>query len=411
MAELTRRGTLGALGGALLAGCLGGAESGGLVGTATEGPAGITASVASPPAAGTWPMAKRDAAATASAPAANGPSSLPLELDWSHSTGQSEMRTPVVTEGPLLALTGHPDASLAALDPATGEPTWAVTHDWLGHASPAVAGDRAFVPWGYYQTGEYVDALALDDGARAWRATLSDAAATDLVHVGDTLYGVLESGPTLLALSADSGATALRLPFSEPAFRIKRLAVADGTVFAAVSGMETDYPDVGFVVAIDPVAGEADWIHELAAPVVDLSVAEGTVYAVSGTGLTALAAGDGERRWADETFEGSVGAVCVSDGTVLAGAFKQVRAVDAASGEGRWEAGVGGSRALVVAGDTVYAVGRAPGESTRYGIAAIDVAEGQIRWRHGLAARPTSASVAAGRLYVGTDGGRLLAFG
>lgn len=397
-------------GSALLAGCLSGSESSTLSGSVEAGPGEVSASVDSAPAAGTWPMAKRDAAATASAPAANGPPAFPLEQDWRRTTEQSEMRPAVVTDGTLLALTGNPDANLAALDPTTGEPRWSVTHDRLGHATPALAGDRAYVPWGYYQTGEYVDALALSDAARVWRATLPEAPATDLVHVGDTIYGTLEADRALIALRADSGETALRFALSEPAFRMNRLAVADGTVFAAVSGMETDYPDVGFVVAIDPVAGELRWIHETSFPVADLSVADGRVFAVAGDEVVALAGSDGEVEWSDEDFEGGVETVCVADGTVIVGGLKEVRAVHAASGEERWENAFGGRQALVAAGQILYALGRAAGASKRWAVTGIGLGTGDVRGRHQLPSQPSSASVAGGRLYVGTEDGELIAY-
>lgn len=411
MSPISRRQALAALGGSLLAGCLSRSAPDSLSGRVEAGPGAVSATVQSPPAPGTWPMARRDAAATASAPAANGPTTFPLEEVWTHETEQSAMRPAVVGDGTLLALTSNPDANLAALDPVTGTVRWSVTHDRLGHATPALADDRAFVPWGYYQTGEYIDALALEEGARVWRATVGEAPATDLVHVGDTVYGVLESNQTLIALSATTGDLALEFALSEPAFRIPRLAVADGTVYAAVSGMETDYPDVGFVVAIDPVGGEIRWIHEAEFPVADLSVAEGAIYAGSGAGLAALDAETGDVSWSVDPFDGAVKRVAIRDGVVVGGTFKGARAFDATSGDPRWHHGsVGSDRGLVIAGDDVYMAGKVWDGDSKWGVESLALGSGSVRWRQVPSPKPRSISVAAGRLYLGTDDGRLLAY-
>lgn len=409
MPRLSRREALAALGGAALAGCLD--EPGRDPAGTTAGETGfpVSATVESPPADGAWPMAKRDAGATAGAPVANGPDGFPLERAWTRRTGQGDMHPAIVADGTLLALTSHPDADLAALDPADGQASWSRTHDRLGHGPPALVGDRAIVPWGYYQSGEYVDALALADGSRDWRTTVAEAPIA-VLPVGDTVYVALEANTTVLGLSLEAGEEQYRHRFAEPAFRIRRLAVADGRLFAGIAGMETDYPDVGFVVALDPAAGRLDWRHEASSPIDDLAVTGGTAFAGSGAGLEALDEASGEVEWVANQLHGRAKHVAVRDGTVVAGSFNEVRAFAAASGEQRWRHETGGGRGLAIAGDVAYAAGKADGEDAEWAIVGIDLGSGEIRGRQATDAEPRSLSIADGRLYLGTRDGRLLAF-
>lgn len=412
MRRLTRRQALGLFGTTFVAGCsTSRSQTGPPDWTVEDGPATATAHTEAPPAEGTWPMAKRDPAATASAPAVNAPAAFPLELQWTHRTGQHDMQPPVVTVRTLLAQTRSPDSTMAALEPGTGAERWSVTQETLSPASPALGSGVGFVTQSGHDVTHAVRAVDLADGTDRWRVTDVSHPDTDLVVVGDTVYGGLASEAAVFALTAGSGDQCFQLRLSRPSIAVRRLAIADGTVYAATAGMETDYPDTGHVIAFEPAAGEVRWMYDAANPVRDLAVSEGTVVATDGFSVVGLSTSDGELEWADRRFNGGVRTVAARDDTVLAGGNRQIKALESQTGEERWVGEFGGSRAAMNAGDHVFVAGRPPDESSRWGVAALDLESGATRWRHDLSTKPTAASVAAETFFVGTRDGRVLAFG
>lgn len=415
---LTRRQALGLFGTSLVAGCMrDDSFSGPPDWTVEDGPAAVTTRQETPPAEGTWPMAKRDPAGTASAPAENGPSSLPLDRRWTYSTGPHESRarmwTPAVASGVLLAQLANPTPTkLAALDPATGEEQWAVAADKLGASSPAMGAETGFVTHAGHDVEHTVRAVGLADGTTSWRVTGVDFPRTDPVLVGDTLYGGAgDTGTaTVFALQAESGAWGFKLTFSAPAIGIRRLAVVDGTVFVATMTTQTHSPEVDYITAFEPATSEVRWQYQAQDTINDLAVRRGKVFATIGNTLVALSTSDGTVLWSDQDFDTDARTIAATDQTVWVGAHRQVRAFESETGDERWVGHFGGSNALVQAGKHVFAVGRTPDEASKWGVAALDADDGRTRWRYDAAVQPWSASVAAGAVYVGTVDGRVLAF-
>lgn len=367
--------------------------------TVESGPA--TASTAAPsPGADAWPSAKRDLAATASAPAAAAPDP-PLAREVLATTGQESTNTPAVDGDVAVVLTGSPDATLLGLDPTGGETRWSRTRDDLGHASPALAGGTAFVPWGYYKRDEHVTAVDAATGADRWEADVGESPACDPVVADGTVYAGTDGTAVVTALDAGSGERCFRLTLPTPSTAVRRVAVVDGRVYAGTLGFESDVPDVGHVLAFDPASGEAVWARKTDAPVADLAVADGTVAVGTADRALALDAATGRKQWSHDVAGGGVGAVAVDGDGAYLGTDGTVRALTA-GGDERWRADAGGSFGLAVAGGTVYA-----GNSD--GLAVVDAA-GTVRWRDGGPMPTGGPVVAGGRAYVGTADGRLLGY-
>ncbi|WP_436907349.1 PQQ-binding-like beta-propeller repeat protein [Halosimplex marinum] len=418
--DIGRRRAIGVLGSALVGGCVTGLGSsagprsrtpGPFEWTVEDGPADVTADPDERPAPGSWPMAGYDAAGTGAAPAENAPEGFPLERTWIHTTAQHVLRGPAVAGGTVLAQTAYQDSVLFATD-ADGEERWSVTRDDLGHAAPAVAGDTGIVPRGYLETGEYLDGVSLSDGGRLWRHELPEAVSAPPVVAGDTVFAGRGFDATALAIDARSGDLGVRLTLSEPSIEVVRVAAADGRAYVGVKGSDTDYPNLGWVLAFDPNAGVVEWVYPADAPVADLAVRGGSVYVVNREGLASLNADSGEVEWNtrdDEEIRGAE-SVAVTEDTVYAGTTERVFAFEAASGDRRWTAPVGGSNVIAVAGDTVFTGGRRLDADT-WAFAAFATADGRERWRYDRNARPTGGAVAAGRFFVGTERGTLHCFG
>ncbi|QLH80138.1 PQQ-binding-like beta-propeller repeat protein [Halosimplex pelagicum] len=378
--------------------------------TVEDGPADVTADPDERPAPGSWPMAGYDAAGTGAAPAENAPEGFPLERTWIHTTAEHVLRGPVVADGTVLAQTAYQDSILFAVD-TDGEERWSVTRDDLGHAAPAIAGDTGVVPRGYLETGEYLDGVSLSDGGRRWRHELPEAVSASPVVAGDTVFAGRGFDATALAIDARSGDLGVRLTLSGSSIEVVRVAVADGRAYVGVKGSDTDYPNLGWVLAFDPNAGAVEWVYPADAPVADLAVRDGSVYVVNREGLASLDADSGELEWdaRDEEIRDAE-SVAVTEDTVFAGSTERVFAFGTDAGDRRWTAPVGGSNVLAVAGETVFTGGRRLDADT-WAFAAFATEDGRERWRYDRNARPTGGAVAAGRFFVGTERGTLHCFG
>lgn len=414
----TRREALALLGSAAVAtaGCLGDAfgtrtgdadgVDGWLSRIETEsGPATATTAV-DPPGADAWPSAKRDAAATASAPAGAAPDP-PLAGRTLTTTAQEAMHTPAVDGDRVVCMTSHPDAVLRAIDPSTGDRRWGRTSDDLGHASPALADGTAVVPWGYFERDEHLTAVDAATGEDRWEVDLPQSPACDPVPTGGTVYAATDGGALVTALRVADGERCLALSLPDPTSAVTRLAVADGRLHAGTLGFASDVPDTGHVLAYDPAAGETVWGVETGRPVRDLAVAGGTAYVATDDRALAFDGRTGEERWRRDVAGGAPGAVAVAGDDVYVGTGDGVRALAAEDGGVLWGEEGGGPAAgvgVAVAGDAVYAAGRD-------GLAVLDAADGRVRWRDDGPTASGGPALAGGRAYLGTDDGRLVGYG
>ncbi|MFB6281830.1 MAG: PQQ-binding-like beta-propeller repeat protein [Haloferacaceae archaeon] len=369
---------------------------------AVESGPGTASTAVDPPGSDAWPSVKRDAGATARAPSDASPDP-PLARRTLATTEQASMLTPAIGADAAVCLTGHPDAVLRGIDPATGKRRWGRTRDDLGHASPALADGTAFVPWGYYKRAEHVTAVDATTGEQRWEVDVAEAPACAPVATGGTVYAGTDGTALVTALDAGSGRRCVTFALPAPTTAVRRIAVADGRLYAGTLGFASDVPDVGHVLAADPAAGTVAWSVETGRPVADLAVSGGTAYVAAGDRTLALDAATGTERWRREAA-GRIGAVAVADGTVYLGSDAGVRALAAGDGSDRWRSGPAAGSGLAVSGGTVYAGGP-------NGLAVLDADGGRVRWRDDGPTVAGGPALAGGLAYLGTADGRLVGYG
>lgn len=256
---------------------------------------------------------------------------------------------------------------VAAFDANTGDRRWITEIDENGRGAPAVDGDTV------YALGSSTDYSAVEDKptAHALDAETGDHVwQVDLVSNGNG--GSNNTSPTLV----------------------------DGVLY-------TDLYDQ--VTAIDTETGEQYWLTDTSSTTTSTTVADGTV--IVGTRwehLNALDAETGDVVWQYTDMDDTVRShPTVADGTVyVTGADYELHALDLETGERQWRSETGSVyNGPTVVGDTVF-VASYDGE-----IFAFDAADGEEVWSHQLDEEPQRSSpiVVDGTLFVGTDGGHVVA--
>jgi len=155
------------------------------------------------------------------------------------------------------------------------------------------------------------------------------------------------------------------------------------------------------------------------------TVGNGTVYAVSTSGIHAFAADDGRRRWSHSTPQSAWLGPVLRDGVVYAAGDETLTAFDATSGEERWRRTWPGEAVVetipVVGEDTVFVgISSPPASRTDSPVPedlwAVKKRDGSPRWKRDLGGRNGSGGVLSGppvrhdgTLYVQTRGGTAMA--
>ena len=230
----------------------------------------------------------------------------------------------------------------------------------------------------------------------------------------------------LLATTAGLGVSAAGLPgagmATEPAGGTVRWSldvgaavdssptVVAGTVF--VGGGDTLY-------ALDGATGGLVWSAGVGGPVSAPAVSGDTVFVGTGDngGVHALSTATGERRWSFEPDAGSFTTPAVSDGTVLVGNSQgdRVDVLLAADGEHLGAVEFGGFESIFSSvtrtGETAVFGTTSFGPGGNGAVYAYGVAADEIDWTASLTSgvQGSSPTVAGGRVFVGTNIGRLYA--
>ncbi len=207
--------------------------------------------------------------------------------------------------------------------------------------------------------------------------------------------------PAITAVDADDGTLEWRteVPRDEAGrFLARRLAVADGAVYAGANG---DFR------AFEAADGTERWrvaVGERPAVQSPPVVGADAVFLSLGDSLRAFAPADGTERWARSTG-GSTHPPVVRDGTVFASGGDAVYAFDATGGRERWRTPVGDELLLAAGPDALYGLGYdAP-------LRALDPDDGSELWRRGDAGATTPPAIAGGFLFVGDGAGAIRALG
>jgi outer membrane protein assembly factor BamB len=282
------------------------------------------------------------------------------------------------------------------------------------------------------------------DGTVAWEVRAGGGFGPPAVH-GDTVYAGSADG-RLYAVEISSGKT--RWAYDAKEDLSTRPAVANGTVIVA-SLRDT-------VFAVDAASGAWRWHHRREAKdgltimgAASVQVSGGTAYAAAADGtVSALDVGTGAVRWerqvAPRGTHPDVDALALDGQRLYAAAYSgAVLALDGRTGKTLWSAKAEGATQVALAGGLVVAVtgtsvlGLSPADGSALWTTPLDgspggapalagkwllvpAGAGGLRWLEAATGRPLrtfepgtgvlgSPGVAAGRIYVLTNGGDLFA--
>ena len=301
------------------------------------------------------------------------------------------------------------DGNVYALDRETGAERWRFKTGQPIIAAPAAADGLVFV------AGMDGNVYALDaaGGAERWRVTLGSGAAGDGITgspavVSDTIYVAGESG-LLLALDTATGEERWRFQKEAQSIAFSP-AIAGGTLYVGVAD--------GLLYALDAATGAEQWTFdpvgeqaERYSPTADVVAGDGVVYYTTvdhnlAGQLFAVDTTSHEARWVYQTDTENFSAPSLAgDLLIWGGLDKSIHAINAATGEPAWDFATGDIvfTAPAVAGDLVYVGGA---DKNLY---ALNAADGQVRWQFRADSGVSSATIADGELFVGTERGVLYA--
>lgn len=331
-----------------------------------------------------------------------GPAGDPI-LDW-----QFDMNGPVAVMPVILAGTVYVadvSGTVQALDEGTGQAVWATQLNGPVNGSPAIAGGRLFLGT---DAGDVV-ALDVATGTEVWRFQADGPVRASPAVVGDVLYVGSDDG-NVYSLDLATGDPHWARSLGAPVTR--GVAISAGVVYAGATG--------GRFTALDAGTGAVLWsrddlgVGEVGTPM----VADGLVFVASGLlelgtsdRVTALDIRDGREHWHFASPDGQpVYAGAVGDGAIYVSSSNgDVHRLDEVTGDPvpGWtfhaDGGVGYLSGLV--GNVLYV----PAED-RF-IHAVDVRAAKELWRFEVQGAPNVPAILDGRVFVGTNLGKVVAIG
>lgn len=336
-----------------------------------------------------WPLFQYDARNTGSWSEGFGPRSGPGPR-WGHLDGGSYATTPVITDSEVFAVDVD-DGVVRSVDRTTGTQRWQRSVD-VGSARLTIDDRTLYVPT--HRSGEELQARDAADGSRKWTVRLGNSP-DSVVATGNSVFAATAGG--LYKVSTLS--KEVDWYYNEVSLLETSVAITDTAVFAAGTSN-------GKAVRIDISSGGNSWSNNMDGAAQDApTVAEGTVVVPFDGFLVALKEESGRELWRYESPVSS--SVAVSDGVVYGTTTGgEVFALDLGNGQERWRTGaLAGSNPPVLVGNQLYVVG------TDGGLMALNPGTGSAAWSAdvgaGVAANP---AVAGGELYVADQAGRLSAW-
>ncbi|WP_232662140.1 protein kinase domain-containing protein [Pseudonocardia sp. TRM90224] len=311
------------------------------------------------------------------------------------------------------------DASIYALDPATGRPKWTyAVRQSLRDPVQFADGGAVLVSDSYITTA--VDAAT---GALRWEneKVWMLGSGGDLVVGKATTAGSYDNYD-VIGLDPATGQERWRSPVGKQS----GIGIND----AVVSGGKVHVKLEGSLLTLDAANGSRGWEHQLTKATVglgaeayDITVVDTTLfYVTTETGKFTVVAIDtvtGQERWR-RTADGSYnpGTLTVEGGSVIGGGYNSLVALDMASGEQRWQKGGIGDLDFPISGTfiagaagTIYRAGETGGIGTpaRYFAYAYAADTGEERWKLRLentekyGRQPTTAVPGTFYMATGTD--------
>jgi eukaryotic-like serine/threonine-protein kinase len=326
----------------------------------------------------------------------------PVAIAWQASLDGSvtALEMPLVYAGSVYQSDDH--GSLSAFDEDTGILRW--TRSGFGTASsgPVITGGLVVVAG---STGTVV-AFDATTGQERWRHEVHALTLAPLTASGERIFVASEDGDVHV-LDRGSGAEIGMLAAGGPVERSP--AIADRTVYVAAVG--------GHITAFDATTDALRWTTELGdGEVATPAVAAGALYVARGSRggstpyeVVSVDASNGKERWRWATpdyqrlFIGAVSATTVyavsEDGNVYA--------IDIETHEGRRFFATGGP----IEAPATIANGQLFFSSADRTVYSLDLESGSVRWKVPVTGVPFTPAVSGGRVFVGTDLGRLVAIG
>jgi len=243
---------------------------------------------------------------------------------------------------------------------------------------------------------------ALADGGQEW-VFEADAPIQDLALAGNAVLAVvgtteLSADQTLYALDTDSGSE--RWTFSPGGWWLDLLGTHDGTVYVATAD-DVLGPTGQELFAVPVADGDPAWSAEIGDPREAVLTDDGVF--VSSTGrLYAFDRADGTKRWHAETPDPVYTTLAAADGTVVQGfqpedadVYGLLAGFDPETGEERWRLDDWTVTSVGVRDGDLYAGGAA--------VAALDPADGTMRWRTDRPGFVTEGGIGESRVYAGNE--------
>lgn len=223
---------------------------------------------------------------------------------WEFETGHTIDSSPAVVDG--LVVVGNYDGFVFGVNADDGSKRWEFNPGERGFGSSAtIVEETAYiVSW-----NGNVYAVDVTDGSERWSYTEGGAASSPVVVGGTVFAGV---GYDIVALDATDGTELW-------SFEAKDTITASPTVANGLVYVGDSYGRKGHLYALKAATGEFEWVYDRASLHDAPTVADGTVYFGSGSGLYALDATDGSEEWVSYTHNFYRSSPTVVDGAVYAG--------------------------------------------------------------------------------------------
>ena len=344
---------------------------------------------------------------------------------WRVRTGSAVRSSPAVTATRVYV--GSGDGILYAIDRRAGTVAWRFQAGGPVDASPAVAGGLVIAA-----TSEgRIFAVAEGSGRLRWSVTTGAPLPYHVFPAGK--WDLWASSPvvvgsTILIGAPDGGVYALDLATGH-----RRWRAATGGRVRATPAVHDDLVVVGSwdgrVYGLDLASGAERWVHRTVGDTLDskkfgfdrrsvqgsAAIADGMVFVGSRDGAVyGLDEATGERRWR-VSHGGSwvIGSPAVADQRVYVGSSDGhfAQALDPVSGRELWHLDLGANvlASPLRVGDLLM-LATLRNDAAWGDLLAVDPASGTIRWRLRLDEATVSSPAAAdGELYLGTEGGTVVA--